>query len=195
MWNKMPTLIWLAGAAFAVGALAAPPDEAPADQAGAAVTVPSAKPTQRAPAPGDDATTPPGDDATPGDDASPDDDASPPATVLRLGDTALGEVVVDGKGRTLYLSSADDNSPPTTTCYGRCAKLWVPLRVRGKVIAEGVNSRLVGVLPREDGILQATYGGWPLYWFTKDKAPGETTGQGYRNSWSAIGVDGKRAGR
>jgi predicted lipoprotein with Yx(FWY)xxD motif len=181
MFNRMPTLVWLAGAAFTVGALAATPNDSTAGQAGTAVTV-----TENSPAPPASGQTP----ATP-----PPAQANPRVTVLRTVDTELGAVVVDGKGRALYMSSADNNDPPTSTCYGRCAKLWVPLRVRGQVIAEGVDSDLVGVLPREDGILQVTLNDWPLYWFTRDKAPGDVNGEGYRNSWSAVGPDGKPAAR
>ena len=195
MWNKMPTLIWLAGAAFTVGALAATPN-ANAGKPATAITVnqPSATPTARAgtePGETEPGETEPGETPA-GTQTTPPPAANPQVTVLRLEDTKLGPVLTDGKRRTLYLSSADDNRPPTTTCYGKCARLWVPLRIRGKVVAdEGVNRDLVGALPRKDGIVQATYNGWPLYWFTRDRAPGDTTGQGYRNSWSAIGPEGK----
>jgi hypothetical protein len=30
---------------------------------------------------------------------------------------------------------------------------------------------------------QASYAGWPLYYYHRDQAPSDTTGQGVRDSW------------
>jgi predicted lipoprotein with Yx(FWY)xxD motif len=186
MWNKLPTLVWLAGAAFTAGALAASPDLSPAadpaGSAGAARPSPTAAP---APSPSADGTAA----ASP----TPTPTAAEPDTVLRRRETDLGTVVVDGAGRTLYLSTADDNRPPTTTCYGACARRWPPVLTEGRIAVRGVDPDLVGTVRRRDGTYQVTLNGWPLYRYLRDRGPGDTGGEGYRNSWSAIGPNGKPA--
>jgi predicted lipoprotein with Yx(FWY)xxD motif len=187
MWKSLPTLTWLAGAAFTVGALAATNQAAEPPGSASTVAEQSAAPTRPAPAP----TTP-----TPGaGETTEPPEAEAPATVLRRADTDLGVVVTDGKGRTLYLSTVDDNRPARSKCYGQCAKLWPPLTVKpdGKVVPEGVDPNLIGVLKREDGTIQVTLNGWPLYWYVRDRAQGDVRGEGYRNSWHAIGPKGKPA--
>ena len=42
----------------------------------------------------------------------------------------------------------------------------------------------------DDGIAQATYNGWPLYYFGGDTAPGQTHGQGVIDSWYVIDATG-----
>jgi len=44
---------------------------------------------------------------------------------------------------------------------------------------------------RTDGSTMVNYGAWPLYYFAKDKAPGDTTGQGVQDVWYVVGVDGQ----
>ena len=37
---------------------------------------------------------------------------------------------------------------------------------------------MLGTITRDDGTVQATYNGWPLYLYFGDAAPGDTNGQG-----------------
>jgi predicted lipoprotein with Yx(FWY)xxD motif len=46
------------------------------------------------------------------------------------------------------------------------------------VVGAGVDGTLWGTITRDDGSLQVTYNGWPLYLFAGDAAPGDTNGQG-----------------
>jgi predicted lipoprotein with Yx(FWY)xxD motif len=175
--SRVPTLVWLAGAAFAVGALAATPGESVPDSVTAQ--------TQNAPA----ATTPP---ATPSEDdtATPEPEETP-STVLRTAKTGLGTIVTDEEGNTLYMDTLDDNDPPRSTCYGACAKAWPPLTTKGTVTPIGISSRLVGAVPRKDGKIQVTLNGWPLYTYIKDKSAGDIKGQDYKSSWYALRPNGK----
>jgi predicted lipoprotein with Yx(FWY)xxD motif len=92
--------------------------------------------------------------------------------------TSLGEVLVDGDGMTLY--SFDEDSSGSSACYGKCAENWPPLEATSDAAAVGA----FAVIDRDDGKLQWTYKGMPLYLWVRDKAPGDTTGDGVRG-WHA----------
>ena len=91
--------------------------------------------------------------------------------------TPLGKIVVDSRGRSLYLFEADHKR--TSACYGACAKAWPPVIAVGKPKAgPGARAALLGVLMRKDGKEQVTYRGHPLYRFFKDTKNGQVKGQG-----------------
>ncbi len=114
---------------------------------------------------------------------------SGPAAVDIGQNAALGSFLVDAKGMTLYLFTKD--SPNTSNCAGGCAKAWPPLLTNGAPTAgAGVTASLLGTLTRADGTTQVTYNGWPLYYWAKDKAAGDTTGQGVQNVWYVVDPSG-----
>jgi predicted lipoprotein with Yx(FWY)xxD motif len=89
----------------------------------------------------------------------------------------LGQILVDEKGMTLYLFVKDTGT--SSTCYDQCAQFWPPLLTTGTPQAgTGVNQSMLGTTTRTDGKVEVTYAGHPLYYFLKDKAPGDITGQG-----------------
>ena len=114
-----------------------------------------------------------------------------------LGKTALGRILVDSKGITLYDFPADKGT--TSVCYGACAALWPPLLTHGKPVAgPGVKQSLLGTTKRKDGKLEVTYNGHPLYYFVSDRKPGQTTGQGLNQfgaPWWVISAAGKEIHR
>ena len=109
------------------------------------------------------------------------------APTLMMADTALGSVLVDGNGMTLYLFTKD--SPNTSTCTGGCLAAWPPL-LGVPTPGTGVDDSKLGSFRRGDGSVQATYNGWPLYFWAKDTKPGDTTGQNVQSVWFVIGRDG-----
>jgi len=89
----------------------------------------------------------------------------------------LGQILVDGAGKTIYLFVADTGS--SSTCYTTCAQIWPPVLTSGPPQAgTGANASLLGTTTRTDGKTEVTYAGHPLYYFVQDKATGDTTGQG-----------------
>lgn len=111
------------------------------------------------------------------------------AATLALGmaDTSLGSVLVDGKGMTLYMFATD--SPNTSTCTGPCLVKWPALA--GKPTAgSGVDDSKLGSFQRDDGSTQASYNGWPLYYWQGDAAPGDVSGQGVGGNWWVLDRDG-----
>ena len=89
----------------------------------------------------------------------------------------LGRILVDGRGRTLYLFERDKGM--ASTCYGSCASIWPPLTTAGKARAvRGALGARLGTTRRTDGKREVTYNGHPLYYYTGDRARGQTTGHG-----------------
>lgn len=108
--------------------------------------------------------------------------AAASATTIAVANNArLGQIIVDGNGRTLYLFAADSGT--TSNCYGDCAGAWPPVIAHGTPQAGvGANASLIGTTTRKDGSLQVTYAGHPLYYWIADKNPGDATGQAQNNS-------------
>lgn len=108
---------------------------------------------------------------------------------LETSDTDLGTIVVDSEGMTLYVF--DNDSEGTSACTGDCAANWPPLT--GEVTAgEGTDEGLLGSTERDDGSMQVTYDGLPLYYFAGDEAAGDTNGQGVGGIWWVIAPDGEK---
>ena len=92
-----------------------------------------------------------------------------------------GSILVDANGMALYAFMADTQNGDTSTCGDDdgCATEWPPLVSDGDPVAgEGVDASLLGTITRDDGTMQVTYNGWPLYLFEEDTAAGDTNGQG-----------------
>jgi predicted lipoprotein with Yx(FWY)xxD motif len=106
----------------------------------------------------------------------------------------LGRILVDSRGRTLYLFSADTHGK--SACNGMCAGFWPPLIASGKPLAKsGAKASLLGTIRRADGRLQVTYNHHPLYAFAKDTAKGQTNGEGlsvFGGKWWAISPAGAK---
>ena len=94
---------------------------------------------------------------------------------------------------TLYLFTKD--SPNTSVCTGDCIATWPALAASGAPTGgDGVDASKLGTMTRADGTTQVTYAGWPLYFYAKDKAAGDTTGQGVGGVWFAVLPTGTAAG-
>ena len=84
--------------------------------------------------------------------------------------TGLGRILVDARGRSLYLFEKDVHG--RSTCSGACAAYWPPLLARSTPLAvKGVKASLLGTIRRPDGSRQVTYAGHPLYFFSGEPAP------------------------
>lgn len=98
------------------------------------------------------------------------------AVVMTSNSSTLGEFLTDAHGMTLYTLT---NAGHPVACTGRCATFWPPLLLPAGVTSArgpaGVTG--LGVVPM-DGGMQVTAHGDPLYRFSRDKAPGDTEGQG-----------------
>jgi predicted lipoprotein with Yx(FWY)xxD motif len=118
------------------------------------------------------------DQSTTGGSTSPSPSPATNGTTIAVASNAkLGQILVDGAGKTLYLFVADSGS--SSTCYTSCAQLWPPVLTSGPPQAgTGATASLLGTTTRTDGKTEVTYGGHPLYYFVSDKQAGDATGQG-----------------
>jgi predicted lipoprotein with Yx(FWY)xxD motif len=131
---------------------------------------------------------------------SPTESTAPPAsetpasggsgeTEVQSEDSALGTILTDSKGNTLYVFMNDTGD--TSTCTGDCAASWPALIANGEVKGGGaVDASLLSTSARDDGTMQVTYNGHPLYHFSGDQAPGDTNGQGIGGIWFVVSPAG-----
>lgn len=129
--------------------------------------------------------------ATPGAGASAIK-AGSPGGALGVAATSLGPVLVDSNGLTVYLLTAD--TPGHSSCNAQCLQFWpiVPAPASGVPTVKGVSAPLT-VTKATDGASMLAAGGWPLYTFAQDKAPGDVNGQGKKSFggvWYAVSPSG-----
>ena len=109
------------------------------------------------------------------------------ATVA-VANSKLGDILVDGDGRTLYAFTKDKGDQ--SACSGQCASNW-PALTGSATAGTGVQAALLSTSMQADGKAQVTYGGKPLYYFAGDAKPGDTNGQGVGNAWFVLTADGE----
>ena len=107
---------------------------------------------------------------------------------IKLADSSLGQIIVDGGGKTLYMFTPDEAGTPT--CYDQCATAWPPLTGEAAAGA-GLDASKLTLVDRTDGSKQVKYGNWPLYYFANDAAAGDVNGQGLNDKWYVVGADGE----
>ena len=99
--------------------------------------------------------------------------ANKAATVQTKTLKKLGTILVNSKGKTLYMFVPDNRKK--VTCKGTCAAVWPPLKLKTglKPTAGGAaRKNLLGL----DGRV-VTYNRWPLYTYIGDSKPGQANGQ------------------
>ena len=105
----------------------------------------------------------------------------------------LGQIIVDGSGRTVYAFTTDPLNDPT--CYDVCADTWLPLLAKGNPAGGiGIDAAAAATTPRRDGGNQVTYKGHPLYHYAGDKSDKDAGGQGldlFGGEWHVLTKDGQ----
>jgi predicted lipoprotein with Yx(FWY)xxD motif len=143
----LTTAALLAGACGG-GATSARDDAAPASSAQATTSTP-ASPT---------GTTPSGASAAAAD-----------GTAITTADSEFGTMLFDEPGQAIYLFDKETASRPD--CYGECAAAWPPVLTTGTPRAAGAaRPDLLGTVQRDDGSMQVTYAGHPLYHYAHEEA-------------------------
>src|SRR4051812_12077038 len=119
------------------------------------------------------------------------------AATITTAHTGLGRIIVDRRGRSLYLFEKDNRG--RSACSGVCAVYWPPLLTSGRSIGiEGAKPSLLGSIRRADGSRQVSYAGHPLYFFSGDSRRGQTNGEGLQDfgaGWYVLTPSGNKIDR
>jgi len=129
-------------------------------------------------------------------ETAPASDTGSGAAVLTVADAAgVGPVLVDARGFTVYDFHKDRGT--TSSCYGACAGVWPPVLTEGAPQARGgAMAAKLGTTKRQDGTVQVTYAGHPLYTYAADEKPGEANGHdidSFGAEWYALLGSGAEA--
>jgi predicted lipoprotein with Yx(FWY)xxD motif len=112
--------------------------------------------------------------------------------VLSTADSSLGRIVVDADGRTVYVFDKDTAGSGKSACSGDCLAKWPAVTADSAAPeVDGVTGD-VGTITRDDGSMQVTLGGMPLYSYAGDSQAGDVTGQAVGGIWWAVGADGSK---
>jgi predicted lipoprotein with Yx(FWY)xxD motif len=124
-------------------------------------------------------------------DAQPQELSAGPAAPasVKLADSTLGKVLTDPNGFTLYTFKNDVPNSGRSTVSGNTAATWPPLVVTGEVVKPTGLSGDLTLITRDDGSKQVAYRGQPLYRYSRDTAPGQTTGHNVGGVWFAATAD------
>lgn len=97
---------------------------------------------------------------------------------------SIGNYLTDTKGMALYCFKKDGMGK--SVCDGGCLEKW-PIYYRESIAASpGLDSNDFGFITRDDGQKQTTFRGYPLYYYFKDKAAGDTAGHKVKDIWFVI---------
>ena len=147
--------------------------------------------------PAGQATPPPA--SQPAGASQPADASQPPAgsavELALANDAELGDYVAGADGLALYVFLPDQGTD-TSHCTGDCAGNWPPLTVGDAAdvtAGDGVTGEL-GTIERDDGTLQVTLGGAPLYYYVADQKAGDVKGQGINDVWYLASGSGTAVG-
>ena len=111
------------------------------------------------------------------------------STIMTASVGSNGTLVVAGSNSmTVYVFSKDTADSGTSACTAACITKWPALTVPAgttPTAGSGATGK-VGTITRSDsnGALQVTYNGLPLYFFSGDKAVGDSNG--IYPGWSGV---------
>jgi len=113
---------------------------------------------------------------------------------VRVAETKLGRILVNGEGRTLYLYMKDRGAK--SACSRRCSQVWPPATVSDAPTAgPGVAAAKLTTTRGADHRRQLVYNGHPLYTLTADVRPGQINGEGFLGTWYVVSAAGNRIGK
>lgn len=111
--------------------------------------------------------------------------------------SGVGKVLVDGKGRTVYILTSGGHTNVPCTDKSGCTKLWpdlpLPAGTSAAAAGTGLKPSLLGTKKLSDGETYPTYNGWLMYEYAGDPGPGQDKGQGIKSfggTWYVLSASG-----
>ena len=109
---------------------------------------------------------------------------------LATGTSSLGTIVVDGHGMTVYFYLKDVKGSGASNCTGGCLALWPAVTASSSTPQVAGVTGTIGSIKRDDGTMQVTIDGMPVYTYAQDSKAGDVTGEGVGNIWYAVNPNG-----
>jgi predicted lipoprotein with Yx(FWY)xxD motif len=114
---------------------------------------------------------------------------------VQMRHTPLGDLLVNGRGSTLYAFARDSRGHDQCVRISGCRSVWLLDTTHGRPVAgPGVRRSLLGTI-RVGGATQVTYDGHPLYTYVGDGSPAQTSYVGasqFGGRWSGIRPSGRQ---
>jgi predicted lipoprotein with Yx(FWY)xxD motif len=109
--------------------------------------------------------------------------------------SSIGSYLIDSKGMTFYWTTLD--APNQSNVTGAELATWpVYYSNSGSFFIPGtLSSFAFDNIVRSDGSSQSIYKGWPMYYYSADKAAGDTLGQGVGGVWFVINPTASAPGK
>jgi predicted lipoprotein with Yx(FWY)xxD motif len=112
------------------------------------------------------------------------------AATVQLRHTRLGNILVSSSGRTLYEFTRDHDKKDSCAAISGCSSVWPSLKATGHPTAgSGIKLSLLSTTSGD----QVTYAGHPLYTYSGDSGPAQTSYVGFRSfggTWYALNGSG-----
>jgi predicted lipoprotein with Yx(FWY)xxD motif len=112
---------------------------------------------------------------------------------LQLRHTALGSILVNRAGHTVFAFTRDSRNHDRCALLAGCTGIWPLVTTSGTpALGPGVKRSLVGTI-KVAGARQVTYAGHPLYTYIGDAGPGDTSYVGqsqFGGKWLALNAAG-----
>jgi predicted lipoprotein with Yx(FWY)xxD motif len=116
---------------------------------------------------------------------------------INLHNSGVGKILVNGKGFTVYMFTADKKRKDNCVSKSGCTGTWPLITTKGKPKAgKGVKQSLLGTI-KVKGKQQVTYNGHPLYGYSGDGSAASTDYVGvseFGGTWRALNASGKPVG-
>lgn len=90
--------------------------------------------------------------------------------------------MTDLKGMTLY--TFDKDKVGVSNCTGSCITIWPPYTTSSNSATLPAN--MTTIKRADDGKMQYTWKGMPLYYYSKDTKSGDLLGDGFNGVWHIV---------
>jgi predicted lipoprotein with Yx(FWY)xxD motif len=117
------------------------------------------------------------------------------AATVQLHHTSIGTILTSSSGLTLYEFTRDRTDADSCVKISGCSRFWPALESSGTPTAgAGVKASLLSTIRLPSGGRQVTYAGHPLYLYSGDSSPADTSyvgAQQFGGKWYALNASGR----